>query len=193
MSDEERPTPTASATSDGQCPTPLTHDELRIIAAVQRFTASITPFRDAAVSLGMSEEDVLSTCRSMVERGAIRRFAASVAHRRSGFNANPMTILKVPEEEIEHVGTTIAADPGVTHCYHRSGWDYTIFFMIHDRTRESAISRVKDILGTLGKDYPHKIVFSSREFKKVSFEIEAPSVMDTDPPVRNEDDAGGTQ
>jgi len=81
-----------------------------------------------------------------------------------------MTVLKVPEDRMDEVGRLIASEPGVTHCYSRSGWEYNLFFMIHARTRDEGVARAKTIVERTGlNDYRH--LFSLKEFKKVSFEI----------------------
>jgi len=118
----------------------------------------------------MEEEDVISICADLLDRGIIRRFGPSINHRELGYGANPMTVLKVPEDRMDEVGRLIASEPGVTHCYSRSGWEYNLFFMIHARTRDEGVARAKTIVERTGlNDYRH--LFSLKEFKKVSFEI----------------------
>jgi DNA-binding Lrp family transcriptional regulator len=148
----------------------LTEQEWRVLFEVQRLPLTSRPFEEIAKRLDLSEKEVIDISSSLLERGAIRRFAVSVSHRKMGFTANPMTVLNVPEERLDEVGKTIAQEPAVTHCYSRSGWDYNLFFMIHGKSREEATEHAEEIARRVG-DFPHKIFFSSREFKKTSFEI----------------------
>jgi DNA-binding Lrp family transcriptional regulator len=153
--------------------------EERILAEVQNLPLTSTPFQTVAETLGLDEATVLTVCENMLERGVVKRFGVSLSHRRLGFTANPMTVLNVPEDRLDEVGEAIAREPGVTHCYARSGWDYNLFFMIHDRDRQNAIQRAEDIVQRAG-GFDHRILFSTKELKKVSFTIAGPREMDAE-------------
>ncbi|MCK5397697.1 MAG: Lrp/AsnC family transcriptional regulator [Thermoplasmata archaeon] len=143
---------------------------MEVLKQVQRLPVTPTPFKDIADKLNVSEDDVLKASEDMLARGIIRRFGPSISHRKLGYGSNPMTVLKVPEERLDEIGEFIASQEGVTHCYHRSGWDYNLFFMIHGKDRESAFERAHEIISKVNiKDY--KLLLSIREFKKTSFEI----------------------
>jgi len=118
----------------------------------------------------MNEEEVLKVCNNLLEKGVIRRFGPSISHRKIGFNANPLTVVKVPENRINEVGLAIAEEPDVTHCYARSGWEYNLFFMIHSKTREESLQRLKSIVTRSG-NFDYRFLFSLKEFKKKPFEI----------------------
>lgn len=148
--------------------------EERILTEVQSLPLTATPFKDVALRLGLDEATVLATCQKMLDKGYVKRFSVSLSHRRLGFSANPMTAMDVPEDLVEKVGRSIAQEPGVTHCYTRSGWFYNLFFMIHDKDRDTAIRRAEDIVRRAG-EFNHRILFSTRELKKTSFTIERPA------------------
>jgi len=144
--------------------------EKKVLAEVQRLPLVPEPFAAVAAHLGISQEEVLNICGDLLARGAIRRIAPSVSHRKFGFSANPMCVLNVPQERLEEVGTIIARDSRVTHAYARDGWNYNVFFMVHGKTREEGIGIGKEIIERTGiKDY--KLLFSTRELKKISFEL----------------------
>ena len=123
-----------------------------------------------AESLGWTEEALLTTLTEWKRRGALRRIALIVRHRRIGFTANAMCVWRVDETRIVEAGRRVAAWPQVTHCYQRErlpGWPYNLFAMIHagdwlslrrlfDRIAESADLADGRMLGSL------------REFKKTS-------------------------
>lgn len=144
--------------------------EMKVLKQVQRLPITPTPFRDVADILEVAEEDVFRACEDLLDRGIIRRFGPSISHRKLGYGSNPMAVLKVPEERLDEVGFFIAAQEGVTHCYHRTGWDYNLFFMIHSRDRERAVERAEQIIESTGIKY-YKLLFSIRELKKTSFEL----------------------
>jgi siroheme decarboxylase len=144
--------------------------ERNVLAAVQRLPLIPEPFAAVATQLGMTEDEILSICTNLLERGAIRRIAPSVSHRKFGFSANPMCVLKVPEDRLEEIGMQIASDPRVTHAYARDGWKYNVFFMVHGKTREQGIEVAEEIIHRTGIG-EYELFFSTRELKKISFEL----------------------
>ncbi len=144
--------------------------ERKVLAAVQRLPLVPEPFGEVAARLGMTEDEVLAICTDLMSRGVIRRFAPSLSHRKFGFSANPMCVLKVPDERLEEVGALIASDSRVTHAYARDGWEYNVFFMVHGKTREEGIRIAEEIIQRTGIQ-DHQLLFSTKELKKISFEL----------------------
>ena len=60
--------------------------------------------RARRTAIGITEEQLLATLRSLSERGIIRRFGATLRHQRTGYTANAMAAWKVEEDRIETVG-----------------------------------------------------------------------------------------
>ena len=145
--------------------------EFQLLSKVQRLSLVSRPFLKIAQKLGMEEEEVLKICEKLLNENVIRRFGVSVAHRKIGFSANPMTALKVPEEEIDKIGMQISSEVGVSHCYARTGFKYNLFFMIHGKSKSEAIERVKAIVSKT-RVTNFEILFSIREFKKIPFELQ---------------------
>ena len=148
----------------------LSDKERAVLTEVQRLPLTQKPFVEIANRLNMNEEEVLKVCNNLLEKGIIRRFGPSISHRKIGFNANPLTVVKVPEDRINELGLAIAEEPDVTHCYARSGWEYNLFFMIHSKTREESLQRLKSIVTRSG-NFDYRFLFSLKEFKKKPFEI----------------------
>ncbi len=126
------------------------------------------PFLEMAENLKMSEDDVFSQLKNYEEIGVMRRYAAILRHRDAGFLANGMIVWEVPDELIEDIGAQLGSFPQVSHCYQRPAypdWPYTVFSMIHCRTRDEASDIARIIQSHIGiKQY--RILFSEREFKK---------------------------
>jgi len=81
-----------------------------------------------------------------------------------------MVVWQVPEQQIDELGAAVAEFPEVTHCYRRrpaEGWPYNLYAMVHAPTRSSCLERVSAIDTAIGR-YPHRVLFSRREFKKTS-------------------------
>ncbi|MFQ5861813.1 MAG: siroheme decarboxylase subunit beta [Candidatus Brocadiales bacterium] len=131
------------------------------------------PYRDIAKTLGLSEDEVVNRLGRLIEEKKIRRFAASVAHRKIGITSNAMTVWKVPPERVDEVGKIMAGFQEVTHCYERPtfpDWPYNVFTMIHgytDEECERVIQAIKEKTGL--EDYV--ILYSEKEFKKTGTRI----------------------
>jgi len=127
-----------------------------------------SPFKQMAVRLGIDEEELLSTCRSLLRRGIMRRFGAAVNHRKAGFAANAMTCWIVPPEKIEIAGNKLAAERAVSHCYIRQTnphWQHNLFAMIHGHAREDCREVADRISAETGLG-SYLMLYSTREFKK---------------------------
>jgi DNA-binding Lrp family transcriptional regulator len=102
------------------------------------------------------------------ERKLMRRFSAVLYHRRSGFRANAMIVWKVPPERSEEVGTIMAENAAVTHCYERPtfpDWEYSHFTMVHAPTRDECEEIGRDIAQATGIT-ENLLLYSTREYKK---------------------------
>jgi len=131
------------------------------------------PFEEIARKIGMEEEELLNTLRSLRDRGIIRRFSAILYHRRVGFRANGMVVWRVPPERVEEVGRYLSSFRSVSHCYERTTngiWRYNLFSMVHGKERDEVTDFVGRVSGEIGiGDY--RILFSKREFKKRRVEL----------------------
>jgi len=135
--------------------------------------STATPFADAARTLGLSEDELLSRLRALRDRGVIRRMAASVAHRKLGILSNAVCAWRVPADRVEEVGPKMASSDDVTHCYEREvteEWPYNVYTVVHgysDAECEAAVERIRQSVDI--DDFV--IVYSVREFKKQSARI----------------------
>jgi DNA-binding Lrp family transcriptional regulator len=126
------------------------------------------PFEAISEEAGIGVEELLARCRSLVERGVIRRFSASVNHRRVGFQANAMTCWAAPSEKVDPSGWELASLKAVSHCYERDInplWKYNLFAMLHCQTRDACREMVDEVSLKLGLQ-EYVMLFSTREFKK---------------------------
>jgi DNA-binding Lrp family transcriptional regulator len=128
------------------------------------------PFLEVAEKLEISEEEVIKRIKRMMREGIVRRFSASIRHRKLGILANPLVAWKVPKERVEEVGKRLASFREVTHCYERAiipgKWEYNVYTMIHGYDKKSAEKIAKKLSCAVGiKDY--ELLYSSKEFKKI--------------------------
>ena len=151
----------------------LTQLDKKIIREIQtNLPVSQRPFLDIAEKLDIEENTLLKRIEELIEGGYIRRFGATLRHRRVGINANAMSIWVVPEDEVDRVGKIMASFKEVTHCYERHklpDWKYNLYAMIHAKTKKECLEIVARISKKTGmKDY--ELLYSTEEFKKTSME-----------------------
>ncbi len=149
----------------------LTELEEKVIRGLQRDLPAVTrPFAAVAQELGLSEEELTRIIQSLLERGYIRRFGATIRHRISGFQANAMAAWKVPPERMEEIGAQMAACREVTHCYERQtndAWPYNLYTMIHGKTQEECEAIAQRLAAATGiQDYV--LLYSDAELKKTT-------------------------
>lgn len=165
--DAPRPAPTRG---DGVLPT---DDDKRMIEVLQRdLPVEPRPFDTWAEAAGVSPDELLEAGRVFVERNYMRRFAAVLNHRKAGFGANGMAVWKVPEEELDELGPRMAAFRAVSHCYKRPtypDWPYSIFTMVHARSKEACEDAIAAIAEETGITDPDRraVLYSTYEFKKI--------------------------
>ena len=128
------------------------------------------PFTPLAEASGMGQEAWLELVKGLVKTGLIRRFGAILNHYKAGVKANVMVAWRVPEEDIERVGESIASFRFVTHCYERPplpDFPYNLYSMIHGATWEECDKAICEISERTGiSEYlPLRTI---REFKKSS-------------------------
>lgn len=162
-----RPTPTRG---DGVLPT---EDDKRMIAVLQRdLPVQPRPFDTWAAEAGVEPEALLAAATVFVQRNYMRRFAAVLNHRKAGFGANGMAVWRVPEEELDDLGPRMAAFKAVSHCYKRPtypDWPYSIFTMVHARSKDACEEAIAAIAQETGIDDPARraVLYSTYEFKKI--------------------------
>jgi DNA-binding Lrp family transcriptional regulator len=147
----------------------LSPADKKIINGLQRdLPLSTDPFARLAHSLGTDVDEMLAKGRSLLRRGIIRRYGASINHRNAGFRANAMTCWKVPAASVQKTGRLLAADRHVSHCYERKvtgSWRYNLFAMVHSRDRNTCLEIIEKMAARTGLTN-YVVLFSIREFKK---------------------------
>lgn len=145
--------------------------EKRVILALQRdLDLTPRPFLELAEQVGVSEEEFLAVVQSLVDRGYIRRFGATLRHQLSGYAANALVTWAVPSGDLKRVGRLLSRHQAVTHCYHREpapGWPYNLYTMVHGKDPED-IERLAAGLAAETGIHAYEILFSEGELKKTT-------------------------
>jgi DNA-binding Lrp family transcriptional regulator len=149
----------------------LTDLEKKVIASIQQdMPVSERPYREIAVRIGVAEDTLVTTLRSLCDRGVIRRFGATLRHQRTGYKANAMVAWKVAERRVDAVGRKLAAFRQVSHCYRRNPrpqWPYNLYTMIHADDEAACRETARHMAQAAGVD-DYALLFSREELKKTS-------------------------
>ncbi len=141
-----------------------------IISLISRDIPLVSePFKNLAGRIGMSERALLKRVRSFKKDGFMRKFSASINHRKIGFLYNAMVVWDIPEALIDKAGGIMASFSEVSHCYQREkrpDWNYNLYSMVHGRTKDECIGVVRKISDRIGLKLDRSILFSSKEYKK---------------------------
>jgi DNA-binding Lrp family transcriptional regulator len=147
----------------------ISSDDRTVVNELQQdIPLKTRPFIGMASSAGMDEERFLKRCRSLLERGIMRRYGAAINHRRAGYTANAMACWNVPPDRIDKIGQYLASRREVSHCYERKAsmeWPYNLFAMIHGKARETCQELAEEVSKDFGIE-DSVVLFSTRELKK---------------------------
>ena len=158
---------------------PLTEQDIRFIRIMQEDLPLLEiPYAVWAEQAETTEEELFAWAKKMEPLGYMRRFAAILHHRNAGFKANAMVVWQVPEEQVDAAGEGMARFREVSHCYRRPvypNWPYPLFTMIHAETHSACMDVVKRIEERVGQ-FPHKNLFSTKEYKKVRVKYFTPEL-----------------
>lgn len=127
------------------------------------------PFKKVVETLNIDYDFLKQETDLLKQAGYMRRFASILYHRRAGFQANAMVVWKIPEENVEKIGQKVAEYSAVSHCYQRPtypNWPYSLFSMIHGRSKNEVENIVQEISKEIGIN-EYKYLYSTKEFKKI--------------------------
>jgi glutamate-1-semialdehyde 2,1-aminomutase len=164
----------ASLSMEHVQPAPLTVFERAVLARLENpLPVEAQPWKAISSDLGVDEQRLFDTVSELKTRRVIRRIAAVLRHRRVGFTANGMAVLRIPDSRIETAGREAASFAEVSHCYQRKSypqWPYSLYAMVHARTRQECTALVQNICRAVGcRDY--QLLYSIREFKKKTHQV----------------------
>ena len=128
------------------------------------------PFDVIAAKLPMDADKFLSQCETLLQRGIMRRFSASINQYRLGYISNAMLCWQVPSDMVDKTGKKIATFTEVSHCYERQTnrlWPHNLFAMIHARSNENCHAVIDKICKQTGLNRKEMLLlFSTKEVKK---------------------------
>lgn len=126
------------------------------------------PYEEIAKRLGVSQEEVLSAIKGLLEKKVIRRLGATIRHNLAGYEGNAMVAWMVPEERLDEVGKWFSEKSFVSHCYVRETypeWPYNFYTMCHARTREELKKLIEESAKELNLSN-YEILFTVKEIRR---------------------------
>lgn len=111
------------------------------------FPRSVTPFKEIASRLGLTEEEVLERTRRLQEKGMIRRIGPILNVRRVRQRVGSLIGMRVPGQRLDEVAEVINQFREVSHNYIRND-EYNVWFTISARGQE----RFDEILDTIRRE-----------------------------------------
>lgn len=131
------------------------------------------PFKKVAEQLKLSQAEVINRIASLIQKGKIKRIAASLSQQSIGYKANALVVWNIPNARVNEIGKKMASYKEVTHCYlrpRRKNWKYNIYIMIHGRSKRACLEVVKKIAREI-KINDYEVLFSERELKKTGIKL----------------------
>ncbi|MDD2585468.1 MAG: AsnC family transcriptional regulator [Syntrophomonadaceae bacterium] len=145
--------------------------DLEIIKLLQKeIPLESRPYLRLAEQLGISEAEIVRRIKVMKDKGVIRRFGATLNHRKAGFTINAMVGWKVDLSIADQAGSIMASFNEVSHCYLRDvpkEFGYSMFTMIHTYSEEKLGEIIQKISNGTGID-DFKVIRTIKELKKTS-------------------------
>jgi DNA-binding Lrp family transcriptional regulator len=123
-------------------------------------------------------DELLAAARAMLNRQQLRRFAATIQPRKSGFTATAMAVWRVPPNKVDEYGAKISAHRAVSHCYLRpvyEDWPYNLFTTVHGRSVDECESVIHDLASDTGlRD--GRALYPIKEYKRERIHLFAPEL-----------------
>ena len=163
----------------GESYVPLTPSEMECVRLLQReLPLQPRPFDALAKNAGVPSDELLSSAKTLLGRGQMRRFGAIVQMRRPGFSATAMGVWVVPPERTEEVGQHMSQNKSVSHCYLRpvySDWPYNLFTTVHGRSVDECESIINDLAADCGLT-EKRALYPTKEYKKARVTLFSPEL-----------------
>ena len=128
----------------------LTPFEQKVLNDFQQFfPIEVRPFSTIADALGSDEQKVLSTARSLKERGFISRIGPVFSPNTVG--ASTLAAIAAKESELNTVANCVSAFDSVNHNYQREH-DYNLWFVVTAPTKAALQNELDEIASATGYD-----------------------------------------
>ena len=128
------------------------------------------PYEVLAKESGITEEELLSFIKELVESNVISRFGMVINHESVGYDSNAIVVWDVPDDEVDQVGALLGLQEKISLCYKRPrkmpDWPYNLFTMIHGKSKHEVIKELNNIVSENSiENYACDVLISTKTFK----------------------------
>ncbi len=149
----------------------LTKDDIEFIKVTQE-TIPIEeyPFKRYCEKLNITFNQMKDKFTQLQECGIMRRFAAILRHRNTGFSINAMVVWQIPQQDDpDKYGNILAHFRAVSHCYIRPSFPdfpYSLYTMVHTKSIEECNKIINEMKNKTNLNN-YKVLVSTKELKKI--------------------------
>jgi DNA-binding Lrp family transcriptional regulator len=156
---------------------PLTPAEIECVRVLQRdLPLQPRPFDAMAKNNNVTSDELISTAKTLLKRGQMRRFGAVITSRKSGFSTSAMAVWIVPDTGVDEAGAKMSQNRAVSHCYLRPtypDWPYNLYAVVHGRSVDECESIINDLATDNGLS-EKQALYPTKEYKKSRLNFFAP-------------------
>lgn len=156
---------------------PLTPTETECVRVLQRdLPLQPRPFDALAKTNGVAADELITTAKSLIKRGQIRRFGATINLRKPGFSASAMAVWVVSPERVDELGAQMSQNRAVSQCFLRPtypDWPYNLYTIVHGRSVDECESIINDLAIDTGLT-EKQALYPTKEYKKARINLFCP-------------------
>jgi DNA-binding Lrp family transcriptional regulator len=124
----------------------------RLVTQLQRgFPVTEQPYREAAAELGLTEDELISRLKKLLDEGVLTRFGPLYQVERLG-GAYSLAAMQVPESDYDRISELVNAFPEVAHNYRREH-AFNMWFVV----AAASPAEVKRVLFSIERDSTHPV------------------------------------
>lgn len=141
----------------------------RVVTQLQRgFPVTEQPYREAATQLGLTEDELITRLKKLLDEGILTRFGPLYQVERLG-GAYSLAAMQVPEADYDRIAELVNAFPEVAHNYRREH-AFNMWFVV----AAASPAEVKRVLFSIERDSTH-LVFEFPKLREYFVNLDLPA------------------
>ena len=141
----------------------------RLVTQLQRgFPVTEQPYREAAAQLGLTEDELITRLKKLLDEGILTRFGPLYQVERLG-GAYSLAAMQVPEADYDRIAELVNAFPEVAHNYRREH-AFNMWFVV----AAASPAEVKRVLFSIERDSTH-LVFEFPKLREYFVNLDLPA------------------
>ena len=141
----------------------------RLVTQLQRgFPVTEQPYREAATQLGLTEDELITRLKKLLDEGILTRFGPLYQVERLG-GAYSLAAMQVPEVDYDRIAELVNAFPEVAHNYRREH-AFNMWFVV----AAASPAEVKRVLFSIERDTAH-LVFEFPKLREYFVNLDLPA------------------